>query len=505
MVAQRANSQVRRRMITSTRSMPGLVQQRLGRLSRAASVSSSAAHGLLRIERDPLRIALCILTILTISRVHQHYPVLATIRPALLLVVASIAYAYLNPRYLTSTNVLRHWPMRLVATLGVLACCSAVFGISLGGSALFILDSYVKTLAYAFLIAVSIRHVRDLFTFVWAYVISCGILAFFSIFVFGISRGSNSYVTRLNNLYTYDSNDLCVVMMVGLPLNLLLLTVARGPKRWLLLVILIGISATMARSGSRGGFLGFVAVGLAGLLLVNGISASRRLLVLAAAAMALAVAAPQGYWQQMGTILKPKEDYNFTDVDGRKAVMARGIGYMIQYPVFGLGINNFYRAECTISPKLASIRVNGPMRCTAPHNSYLQAGSELGFPGLFAWTLLVVGAIVAPLRLRRRLPRSWLRGTDEERFMYGATSFFAVALVGFAVTSFFVTFAWMDPIYFMAALLTGLYISLKEHFETGGRSDRGSPSRVDFPRLVAGWRVRQSALRSSTRQATRAN
>ena len=263
-------------MNISTRSVPGPASGRSGRVSRAASASYGAAQGRLRIMRDPLRVALFVLTVLTISRVHQAYPLLAKFRPALLLVAASIGYAYLNPRYLTRTNVLRLWPMRLVAALGVLACCSAAFGISLGGSASFILNSYVKTLAYAFLIAVSVRHVRDLYTFVWAYVISCGVLSFFSIFVFGITKG-NSYVTRLNNLYTYDSNDLGVVMMMGFPLTLLLLTVERGTKRWVVMLILIGMSATMARSGSRGGFLGFVAVGVAALTLVKGVSAARRL------------------------------------------------------------------------------------------------------------------------------------------------------------------------------------------------------------------------------------
>src|SRR5687767_1389508 len=205
----------------------------------ARPVARSAAQGSLRIERDPLRIALFVLTILTISRVHMHYPVLASLRPALILVVASIGYAYLNPRYLTRANVMGLWPMRLVVGLGILACCSVVFGISLGGSALFILDSYVKTLAYAFLIAVSIRHVRDLYTFVWAYVIACGILSYFSLFVFRLSRGTGSHVTRLDDLYTYDSNDVGVVMMVGMALTLLLLVVARGKQRWLVLTILL--------------------------------------------------------------------------------------------------------------------------------------------------------------------------------------------------------------------------------------------------------------------------
>jgi O-antigen ligase len=481
--------------VADASSLPGRSRVSAG-ASQWLSETGSAS---LALVRDPLRIALFVLTILTISRAHEHYPILAKFRPALLLVVASVCYAYLNPRFLTRTNVLGLWTMRLVAALAVMACASAAFGISLGNSALFILNSYVKTLAYCFLIAVSIRHVRDLYTFVWAYVISCGVLAFFSIFVFGITKG-NSYVSRLNNLYTYDSNDLGVVMMVGFPLTLLLLTTERRTKRWLLLLILIGISATMARSGSRGGFLGFVAVAIAALVLVKGVSAGRRFVVFAAAFIALAVGAPPGYWRQMQTILTPEGDYNYTDIDGRKAVMERGVRYTAQFPVFGLGINNFAKAECTISPKIASLRINGPMRCTPPHNSYLEAAAEMGVPGFLIWVSLVVGGFFAPLRLRRRLPASWRVGSPSERFIYSATSFFPVAMVGFAVPAFFVTFAWVDPLYFMTALLTGLYIATKAQIAAGNSGANRQPQLVSF--TGAGWRVRQSAWRWSSRAAT---
>jgi len=453
----------------------------------------------LALVRDPLRIALFVLTVLTISRVHQHYPILEKFRPALLLFLASVGYAYLNPRYLTRTNVLGLWPMRFTAILGVWACCTAAFGISLGASAIFILSTYVKLLVYGVLIAVGIRHVRDLFTFVWAYVLSCGILAFFSIFVFGISKSTNSHVSRLSNLYTYDSNDLCVVLLVGLPLTLLLLGVERGKKRAFLTVILIGIAATIARSGSRGGFIGFVAVAAAALLLVNGVSAGKRLVVLVITLVALAIGAPPGYWEQMQTIMTPKQDYNYYDRDGRKAVMQRGLGYMKSYPVFGLGIGNFEKAECTISPKIAPTYTTGPLRCTAPHNSYVQAGAEMGFPGLLLWASLVIGLIFAPLRLRRRLPRSLLRGSPAERFIYGSTSYFPVAAVGFAVSSFFVSFAWMDPIYLLAAFMTGLYISVRDQFSQRAPETAADASRVIAPNAIPGWRVRQSALRAGTR------
>lgn len=447
----------------------------------------------LHLVLDPLRVLLFALMVVTISRVHQNYPVLETLRPALALVVGSIVYAYLNPRYLTRTNIFRAWPMRLVATLGVLACCSAAFGISLGGSATYILGSYVKTLAFAFLIALSIRHVRDLYTFVWAYVLSCGILSFFAIFVFGMSKASGSFVTRLNDLNMYDSNDIGVVLMVGLPLSLLLLTADRGRKRLLLLAILIGIATTVARSGSRGGFLGFIAVGLGLLVVVRTVSAAQRLIAVVVASITLAFGAPPGYWQQMGTILSPKEDYNYYDVDGRKAVVERGLHYMAEYPAFGLGINNFSRAECSISPKLEFLRRDGPIRCTAPHNSYVQAGSELGIPGLLAWVSLTLGGIFAPGMLRRRLPKAWLRGTPSQRFVCNATSFFTVSMIGFAVTSFFVSFAWMDALYVMAALLTGLYVAAQTEFDAAYRKGAAVPSQPS-PKRPAGWRMRPPAM-----------
>ena len=48
--------------------------------------------------------------------------------------------------------------------------------------------------------------------------------------------------------------------------------------------------------------------------------------------------APPGYWDQMGTILEPTEDYNWSDPIGRRQIMIRGMGYIAQYPVFGLGV-----------------------------------------------------------------------------------------------------------------------------------------------------------------------
>ncbi len=60
------------------------------------------------------------------------------------------------------------------------------------------------------------------------------------------------------------------------------------------------------------------------------------------------------------------------------------------------------------------------------------------------------------LRLGRRLPYRWRRGTREERFLRLACPYFAVALVGFTATCFFLNFAWLEPYYVLAAFVAAL-------------------------------------------------
>src|SRR6476659_8175373 len=103
-------------------------------------VTGRRSDGRLTLTRDPLRMLVFLLVVVTISRIHLYYPVLATFRPALALSGLAVLYAVLNRRAIVHTNTLSLWPMRVIALLFVLACCSVAFGISLGNSALFIIN-----------------------------------------------------------------------------------------------------------------------------------------------------------------------------------------------------------------------------------------------------------------------------------------------------------------------------------------------------------------------------
>ena len=111
----------------------------------------------LGVSSDPFRVILAVLIVVSISRIHQHFPVIGALRPALLIVVLAAVFAMLNPRVVQTRNLTEFWPARIVAALGILACFSVLFGISQGGSGKYFLENYSKVLLSGFLIMVAIR------------------------------------------------------------------------------------------------------------------------------------------------------------------------------------------------------------------------------------------------------------------------------------------------------------------------------------------------------------
>jgi O-antigen ligase len=363
------------------------------------------------------------------------------------------------------------------------ACLTCVFGISFGAAANFILEIFSKLLVQSLLLLVAIRRTADLRRFVWAFVISGGLVAWMALFLFDLhSTHEGSGIARLSNLYTYDANDAAALLVVTLPLACLTMRTARGwMGRIFSFLVVAGIAGAVARSGSRGGFLGLLVVGLALLVLSGGVSLWRRMLVVGVFASVLWVKAPPGYWKQMNTIIHPDDDYNIQSVDGRKQVWIRGMGYLAQYPFFGVGIGNFSRAEGTISEKARNYS-GGPLKWIAPHNSFLQAGVEMGVIGFLLWTSLIVGSAVQGLRLRRRLVSSIGEPKDRDgRFLLLSSTYLPLALIGFMVTGFFLSHAYMDYLFVLIALASGFGVCARAHQAeraAGEAAERSQPTGI---------------------------
>jgi len=440
---------------------PALPLPPVARFRRNGRSPSTGVRAPARRRIDLLRVSLVAVVFLSVGRAHQHYPILAVFRPALTLVGLATVMALLQPKYLNRAPILSTWQAKIVAAIGAMALASAPLGISLGGSAVFILSDFSKTLLLFFLLVAAIRNAHDLVVLTWGFVLGCAFLIYLSLFFFSMSKTTTG-LARLDSVYMFDANDINSILLIGFGLIALLVHTSRGVVRYGGLALLLGIGMTAARSGSRGGFLGLVVVGAALLISLDGVSVGKRLAFLGLISLGLGLSAPTGYWQQMDTILTPKEDYNWTATDGRKQIWTRGMGYMMAYPIGGLGINNFGRAECTISSKAEFHVRNTGIKCIAPHNSYLQMGAELGLPGLALWLTLVFGSIIKMRTLAKRVPRLWERGDFEARFLFYAPKYLQICMVGFAVTSFFVSHAYLDPVYILVALMAGTHNAVAE-------------------------------------------
>lgn len=452
-----------------------LTQVAQARASRPVARRSVLSY--LPVKLDGLRLGLFLLIVIHVSRIHQAFGFLEKVRPALLLVVFCGLYVVLKPAKASAVGILKTTEGKLILALFIAACISAPFGISLGNSATFLIGDYVKVVIGAFLLLAAIRHVHDLYSLIWAYAFSAGILSFMAIFMFKMSR-IDSAATRLSGLYTYDANDLGVVLMAGLPLTLLMFQHSKGVRKWLTAVIIAAIGVALARSGSRGALLGLLGTATVLLIALKTIPAWKRAAFVGVVGLALVIAAPPGYWEQMKTLTGLEKDYNWTDKDGRRALILRGLTYIQHFPVTGLGINNFPRAECMsdLSDKVQGYVRGTGIACSPPHNTYIQVASETGLIGFSLFLGIIFGGIHRLRKLRRKIPRDWRRGDAEQRFLYDATLYLPVSMVGFAITCFFVSFAWIDIVYIIAVFIAGVTLSVRKRLHHDARAQVVAPA-----------------------------
>lgn len=409
---------------------------------------------------DAYRNIIAILMLFTISRIHQHFRFLNPFRPALVLVFLAGLYALMNPRFLSGDFAPKTKAARMIAYMGIMACLSVPFGLSMGNSGSFIIQEFSKTILFAYLVLLAVRHAGDLYKLIWAFTAAGGALAWLSLFVFKLQKQGDT-IARIQNGYSYDSNDLGLVAVLCLVLAILTWQVSQGRGKTASIVIIAGLGAAIARTGSRGAFLTLVFVGAVLLVLVRGVSAGKKLLFVSVTTVALLLAAPPGYWTQMQTILSPTEDYNWKSETGRKEVFLRGMGYMMTNPVTGIGVDNFARAEGEISAR-AEAKVFDPtlpgIKWSAAHNSFLQVAAEMGLPGLLLFCAMIYIGGMSAFRLRKKMV-GWETGDPEQRFMFFTALYLPVAFVGFAVGGSFVSFAYLDPIYVLVAFSGGLQLS----------------------------------------------
>ena len=412
---------------------------------------------------DLLLVTLAVYVATSVGRVHQLFPVLLTLKPVLVSAVLAIGLFLLQQSGQRRVGLLRS--PTTVCLVGLLVWSALSVPAALNqGLAFHAWTDFVRTIVMCLVLAGGLRGERDVERVMLVYF---GVTVVYTAMVLlQFQLGADSW--RLGRLYYYDSNDLATLIATAMPLGLYFVLAQRRPVvRGFAVVGLAVLMVGLVRSGSRGGLIALLAVAAFVLLGFTTIRARARLAGLVVILAVVGISASDRYWTQMQTILHPHQDYNSTSDAGRLKIWERGLGYMADRPVFGVGMHNFGVAEGTISP-LARFQERGiGVIWLTAHNSYIQVGTELGVPGL----LLFVGVVATAFRSLRRVARHPARASPATGDVARLAQSLMAAFVGFAVGAFFLSLAYSDMLYTLAALA----IALTKAVPREGRPSRELP------------------------------
>lgn len=232
-----------------------------------------------------------------------------------------------------------------------------------------------------------------------------------------------------------NPNDLALHLVTMIPIAAALMFGARSLTKKLAyaacaLLMAGGIVATF----SRAGFIGLVA---ASLMLIWKIGRRNRLAICAIALVVVPLfvaLAPSSYG---GRLSDTSDDSAIT----RRDDLQKSLFVTLRHPLFGIGMDNYVLHSNTEH---------------ATHNAYTQVSAEMGVAALVVYVLFVF----SPFRRLRRIDRAALAAPQRSRFFYLAVGLQA-SLVGYAVTSFFASVAYVWYVYY----LVGYAVCLQRIYE----------------------------------------
>jgi O-antigen ligase len=384
-----------------------------------------------------------------VGRVHQLFPMLEVVRPALLSGLLAIVW-YLADRHpeRRASLVWTATTKWMIALLTWAVLCMP-WALVIGDGLDLIFGSLIKIVVMSVVIAATIRTIQDADRLAAVYLLAATAYAAVVLCRFDIGAGEE---WRLGRLYYYDANDFATFAVTAMPLGLYF--VQRGHRRrarLLAVASLVVLSAAFVHSGSRGGFLALVAMGGFIALRYTAVSVRVRVCTLIVVGLVVLGTASHKFWQQMGTIVSDT-DYNHTEESGRIQIWRRGVGYMLDHPVFGVGPANFSVAEGMLSPFAERQQFGMGVRWNAPHNSFVQVGAELGVPGLILFVGMIASAFVA---LRRSGRGNGERGGPDQ-VPRELTQALTASLIGYVVGAFFLSLAYAELLYTLIALAVGV-------------------------------------------------
>lgn len=380
------------------------------------------------------------LTIFFVTQGLELFPALAGLQIAKLTAAAAIVSLLISRRERAPVMRLPQF----VSLMLLLAFAVITIPISIwpSRSLSFIAEVYAKNVLFAYLLIQAARSDREARILAGALIAGCSALASAMLFKFGPLVTYKQDPTRISVGGRYDPNDTALLFVMTIPFAVFMFKSSRPFVKLCLIVAMALLFIGLIKTGSRGGFLGLLAVGA--LMLMRGSAQARKYVLLAVllGASLFAFAAPSHYWDRVKTIFNYEEDYNLSDKGGRMKVWQAGLKIFAANPIAGVGIACFPIAHAKYSESKLEI---------SPHNSLLQVATELGSIGLALFLIMVFSTIIWARRAGR-LARDGLAPAE----IWWLASAVEIGLVGFMASAFFLSHAYTAMICFLVGMASAL-------------------------------------------------
>lgn len=333
-------------------------------------------------SRSMLSVYACSLMVLvSLARVQEIFPALANLRPALLTSLITFFLSFWNGR-IAIRSMGSSKESKLIITFWLIGMVSIIFSVWPGGSFDTWRITFTSNALVFFCCLVNMQNERELSILNWS-VISCAlILALATLVSPAETRTARAFTTT-----AYDPNDLAMTLVAVFPLVLATFLSGRPKAKIFLGVTMIIMVFALLKTGSRGGFIGFAAVGIFFLFAhITQVSAFKKYFILALTGSLIYTCTPDTFWDRFGTLLSG-EDYNVQtesdayDNPGRLEVWMCGLDLLQKNPILGVGAGQF---------STAMGQTYGRYYWVTAHNTFLQVALELGLPGFLIFLSLLV-------------------------------------------------------------------------------------------------------------------
>lgn len=350
--------------------------------------------------------------------------------------------------------------VRMVLWLLAVAAAGIPFSSWPGGSWDGLVNEFSKSVLVFVLIANTVRTARRMKLMVGSMAAWGVIMAWTAVrdFSAGNLAKGGIRIAGYESPMASDPNDLSLTLNMIMPLAL---AVALGTRnavaRALLLGSVVAMAAGVVASFSRGGFLGLATI-LIVFLVKRGRDKGLATLVPILAILVLALfVLPAGYGHRIYTIWDTSQDTTGS-ANARWDGMVEGFKLMIEYPLFGLGLNQH----------VLGFSKRG-LGWVGVHSAYIQVGADLGVIG-FALYLLATWHMFKEVREARQK----LLGLAGARELLALCLGMEIAIPGFVIGAFLLPVAYRFYFYYLAGFAVALHqIAQRFAAKSGGPTSTG--------------------------------